>query len=43
VVALDPYRWSLVRFALWATPSDELDPPSPATGYELLHVSSPGL
>jgi hypothetical protein len=43
VVALDPYRWSLVRFALWATPSDELDLPAPATGYEVLHLSSPGL
>lgn len=43
VVALDPYRWSLVRFALWARASDELDLPAPATGYEVLHLSSPGL
>jgi Domain of unknown function (DUF4865) len=41
VVALDPYRWQLVRFALWRAPLNELDPIPHATSYELLHLSRP--
>jgi hypothetical protein len=40
-VALDPYRWQLVRFALWNQPP----PPTAADQitYDVLHLSSPGL
>lgn len=38
-VAFDPYRWQLMRFALWTTPT----PPDPdaTEHYEVLHVSTP--
>jgi hypothetical protein len=40
-IALDPYRWQIVRFALWRAPLGELDPIPSATRYELLHLSHP--
>jgi Domain of unknown function (DUF4865) len=40
-VALDPYRWQTVRFALWHAPLGELQPHAHATSYEALHVSHP--
>ena len=43
LVALDPYRWQLVRFALWRAPFDQLDPGPHSNHYELLHLSAPGL
>jgi hypothetical protein len=41
VVALDPYRWQLVRFAMWRVAPEELDLRSAATRYEILHLSVP--
>ncbi len=41
-VALDPYRWRLVRFALWQSARSEYRP-VPVTAYEVLHLSRPGL
>jgi Domain of unknown function (DUF4865) len=40
-VALDPYRWQLMRFALW----NRTPPPSAAdqTTYDVLHLSTPAL
>jgi len=42
LVALDPYRWQLVRFALWCAPLAQLEPGPQTTQYELLHLSAPG-
>jgi hypothetical protein len=39
--ALDPYRWQLVRFALWRGSISDLDPDSSDTRYEVLHLSRP--
>jgi hypothetical protein len=39
VVALDPQRWTMVRFAAWNTPAGAQD--SDGTTYELLHLSVP--
>jgi len=39
VVAVDPYRWSAVRFALWATPAHQ--PRADHVNYEVLHLSKP--
>jgi hypothetical protein len=38
-VAFDPYRWEVVRFALWSTP--EPDDPRATERYEVLHLSAP--
>jgi Domain of unknown function (DUF4865) len=43
VVALDPYRWQLVRFALFESEVGELPVPPTATAYEVLRLSAPGL
>ena len=43
VVALDPYRWQLVRFALWSMPVGELGSLPGVTAYEVLHLSAPGV
>ena len=40
-VAVDPDRWEVVHFALWAAVPDHLDPT--ATGFDLLHASTPQL
>lgn len=40
--ALDPYRWQLVRLALWRCPIGELDEDPSSTRYEVLHLSRPG-
>jgi Domain of unknown function (DUF4865) len=40
VVGLDPHRWSLVRFALWHAPVDQLDPSPCEMRYEVLHLSA---
>lgn len=41
-VALDPYRWQLVRFALWAAPPED-EHSEEGLGYEVLHLSRPHL
>jgi hypothetical protein len=41
VVALDPYRWQIVRFALWRASLGEFAPISQTTSYEVLHLSAP--
>lgn len=41
-VALDPYRWQLVRFALWSTPATQ-STGADMTTYEVLHLSRPAL
>ncbi|MGH3273572.1 MAG: DUF4865 family protein [Streptosporangiaceae bacterium] len=41
VVAVDPYRWHTVRFALWCSPGDRTL--ADHTSYEVLHLSEPGL
>jgi hypothetical protein len=42
-VALDPYRWQTVRFALWhAAPTGRVETAA-VTTYEVLHLSRPGL
>jgi hypothetical protein len=43
LVALDPYRWQLVRFVLWRAPLDQLDSGPHTDDYELLHLSAPCL
>src|SRR4051794_8285469 len=40
-VAVDPDRWELVRFTLWAAVPDRLDPSS--TAFDVLHISTPQL
>jgi hypothetical protein len=40
-VAIDPYRWQTVRFAVWSSPTDQTRPDE--TYYEVLHLSEPGL
>ncbi len=42
-VALDPYRWQLVRFALWHAAPDLIAATAAVTAYEVLHLSAPGL
>ncbi|MFD0276986.1 DUF4865 family protein [Kitasatospora sp. NPDC127111] len=39
-VAVDPGRWELLRFALWAGPAPDA---APGTRYRVLHLSSPEL
>ncbi|MEU6233643.1 DUF4865 family protein [Kitasatospora sp. NPDC047058] len=39
-VAVDPGRWELLRFALWAGPAPAAEP---GTRYRVLHLSSPEL
>jgi hypothetical protein len=41
VIALDPYRWQFVCFALWSAAATATS--APVTTYELLHLSCPGL
>jgi hypothetical protein len=41
-VALDPFRWQLVRFALWAQAPVQEDS-GRGLGYEVLHISRPDL
>ena len=40
VSALDPYRWTLVRFALWHAPLSDHHQSAAHTGYEVLHLST---
>ncbi len=40
VVAVDPYRWHALRFALWSNPTGPARPDH--TIYEVLHLSEPG-
>ena len=40
VVGLDPYRWQLLRFAMWDTPATQ-QPADTATTYEVLRLSAP--
>jgi hypothetical protein len=39
--ALDPYRWQLVRFALWRGAISDVGGDSSTTRYEVLHLSRP--
>ena len=39
-IAVDPTRWELVHFTLWATPEP---PATPGTRYQVLHLSTPGI
>ncbi|TCO46367.1 uncharacterized protein DUF4865 [Kribbella antiqua] len=39
-IAVDPARWELVHFTLWATPEP---PVTPGTRYQVLHLSTPGI
>ncbi|MFJ2862211.1 DUF4865 family protein [Kitasatospora sp. NPDC087314] len=39
-VAVDPYRWELLRFALWQGPAPD---DAPGTRYQVLHLSRPEL
>jgi hypothetical protein len=40
-VALDPQRWTMVRFAAWNTPAGAQTSRGPGTAYEVLHLSLP--
>lgn len=40
VTALDPYRWTVVRFALWHAPLTDHHQSAAHTGYEVLHLST---
>jgi hypothetical protein len=43
VVALDPYRWELLRFSLWRDAADAEDARNGnSRGCEVLHLSAPG-
>jgi hypothetical protein len=38
-IAVDPARWEVVHFTLWATPEPDA---VPGTRYQVLHLSTPG-
>lgn len=38
-VAVDPTRWELMQLTLWSTPA----PAVPGIGYQVLHLSTPGM
>jgi hypothetical protein len=38
-IAVDPSRWEVVHFTLWATPEPDA---VPGTRYQVLHLSTPG-
>jgi hypothetical protein len=42
-VALDPFRWLLVRFALWTAQPAAIVASPEVTTYEVLHLSRPGI